>query len=226
MGLTDQRTPFVSDVYINLSTSPRFVTITSMLEGEPFYATHTAEELIILVKDVIVGSSMLNMAACALRNLNEFDVHIQHMCQDPPLSEQLEALKEMTFGLTETELQFTAYTMAVKLSRRLYHMPENQREIPQSFIRPLTSNQLLDFVEKFAHRQVSVNPTSGVGHANLGWVAMERRNSKEAALHYRKAIDLADAAGNDIVSCTARIEYCGCNIIGTEDVDLVEMTQM
>lgn len=215
-----------------LGHSERFCHITEDpgQTGMVCFHKHSIEQIILLIKDCQIAT-IHNLCHMSMKVLNEIDLHIEEFEQQPSISESLSLIKNHTFNLTEKELLFTTYTLGVKICRKLYRMPENMRHgNTPAILLPMTpkikTSTLLNYVEKFALRQIKCDKESCVGYMNLGWVNTEKNLIKEASEYYFKAMKLADKVGNDVVSCTSRIEYCGCIIMGEEEVDLVEVTDM
>ena len=228
IALTDNRMAVDTPVIKSLRVSDRFFSVTSDPgeTGEAWFPSYSAKEMIILVKDCWVGQHM-NMNTCSMRNLNELDIHLDHGAQESLIVEELAALASTTHGLTFSQLKLAAYTLGVKINRRLYRMPEHMREtLAGGLAQPPSTARLLGYVEHFGSRQVELDEGCCVGHWNLGWVAMERKKFDTAAVHFRRSIECADAEGNDIVRGTSRIDFCGSLIFGSGPVNVVEVKDM
>lgn len=210
------------------------------------------DKILILAKDALVCVNMGNHTAAmrALNELvyqladgDPADLDLA-LCDDPSLAPHCH-------GLTGQELRFAVHTLGVKVGsrsgkheanlpfawyhvvptpatnakqvcRRLYRMPEQQRETCPGLAPPVTA-ALLRYVERFGERQVEVDAASPVGHLNKGWVCMERKQWAAAAGHYAAALKLADARGSDIAMGTSRVDLCGCLVWGSANAATVDV---
>lgn len=116
--------------------------------------------------------------------------------------------------------------LGCKINRRLYRLPEAQREPSPHLFETPTTDELLFNCAYFAQLQNKLRPTSATASMNLAWVATEKQKYYEMHEWYKESVKRADAEGNDggrfwAVACillqrvSSEVRFCPCLIPST-----------
>ena len=161
----------------------------------------------------------------ALRTANELERHLEVFAAGAPNEAALEAEPSLFCGLTVGKLRAALGCIGIKLSKQLYRMDEADR-VPDGapFKRRLERNEgamstprLLQHAERYARLHMQGQPESPVGAFALAWASRQRRDGLVDATKWaREAVRLADAAQEDVVRATARIDLAAFLIGGGE----------
>jgi hypothetical protein len=178
--------------------------------GHPNLMYMGMRRFLVILTDAL-QMTMFGMLACARQVVHELEAQLDGNYID---FEELEDKTELYSGLTKQDVEFAVAVLGVKVNRHLYRLPPNQRVREGSPFQAPDTETLLGDVRRFSERQIQVRPDSPVASMNMGWVEIEARNLKEAHRWYSESVARADAAENDIVKCTSRLEYAGSLVWG------------
>ena len=106
------------------------------------------------------------------RVLHELQQHLEagHVDFEP-----LDTNPDAYGGITKEDLEFAVAILGCKINRRLYRLPEAQREPSPHLFEIPTTVELLQNCAYFAQLQNKLRPTSATASMNLAWVATEKQ---------------------------------------------------
>jgi len=128
----------------------------------------------------------------------------------------------ITKVLTEDICRFGLASAGIRVARRIFRIDSDQRIENVGDIMISTSS-LLDEIEVFSRDQMKYKPHAAIGSFNMGWIAMQCPSKRKthgltaaADCYYwfKKAYEVADDAGDDFNSATARIDAAGAIMFG------------
>jgi hypothetical protein len=207
--------------------------IANCVTGHPPLESNTTQLLNLYARDFVVllacsiqmywisgpDGQSCSMRQHALQLVGELHGHATAGCLASPSDWELDFTR-----LDEKTCRFALAGVGVKVARALYRTPSHLRMHTGPHDKSqLDGRRLLDAVEIFAKEQRAAKPTSAVGSWNQAWVARETASRKvvhqlagaaDAMCLFATCYQLADAEGDEHLSCAARIDFCTCLAIG------------
>eukprot|EP01083_Nonionella_stella_P285988 973376_1 len=194
-------------------------------EGHQQIGNMSTKAWVVLLANVMIEcNTNLSSAQSILNMIHELYLHAEFkdwsQLDDNPI----------TKVLTEDICRFGLASVGVKVARRIFRVDTDQRIENVGDIM-LSTSSLLDELEVFSRDQMKYKPHAAIGSFNMGWISMQCPSKRKthgltaaADCYYwfKKAYEVADDAGDDFISATARIDaaggimFGGAGIVGTK----------